>query len=727
MRKKAFCGLELEALRIDKQGNLSTKPHPEKLGSPLFNPYFTLDYAEAQLEYTTPKFRSHSKALAFLQNCIAYAHRHHAHFWPLAMPPTLTQSPTIANFGRTLEAAEKELYRKGLKHRYGEKTQLICGLHYNFSFEEKISSESYLNVIRHFIENTWLFVYLFGASPQCDPTYHDQPYPHATSLRMSKLGYHSPSQCSPGLDYTTYSHYLASFEQELTTHSACYENIKEQLNSNILQSESELYTPIRAKGNVYCQNTTLEALKKCGIHYLEVRTLDLNPLCDQLIHPLDLDFLEQVLIHFESLPPHTLSKNARNNQHLIALYGRQPDVKLVDGRSFKEAALNLLNGMPQTKAVKFQKAKVNDVTLTYSHQIAQHDHMAYGLQRAQELSSHYQNFPYDEKLETIAHQSLQEEAKATFTLPGYATLEISTQCLIREALKRKIDVKVLDEEENFIQLNGEIVKEATKTGRDNYITPLIMENKHVSKILLTEKGVEVPIGGAFSSLTTALNAYPQFAAKKMVVKPNTTNFGIGVRFIEPNDPTRYEVAVKEGLTHSKSVIVEEFITGKEYRFIVIGNKVEGIIERIPANVTGNGVDPISTLVRQKNRDPLNYKDKKIAIRLGKVEKAFLAEQGLTFDSIPKLNETIYLRENTNVSTGGDCIDRTDEIDQKFHQIAVNAAHAVDAKLCGVDMVINGDTYSIIEINFNPMLMSHEFPTYGTSRPVAAKLLDFLGL
>ena len=102
-------------------------------------------------------------------------------------------------------------------------------------------------------------------------------------------------------------------------------------------------------------------------------------------------------------------------------------------------------------------------------------------------------------------------------------------------------------------------------------------------------------------------------------------------------------------------------------------------------------------------------------------------------SIPDNSETVYLRENSNISTGGDSVDYTDEISQHYKDIAVKSAEVVGAVICGVDMVI-GDrnsppkpsNYAIIELNFNPALHIHDFPYSGKNRQVEKKVLDLLG-
>jgi glutamate--cysteine ligase len=113
--------------------------------------------------------------------------------------------------------------------------------------------------------------------------------------------------------------------------------------------------------------------------------------------------------------------------------------------------------------------------------------------------------------------------------------------------------------------------------------------------------------------------------------------------------------------------------------------------------------------------------------------AFLSEQDKSIATIPEPGETVYLRENSNISTGGDSIDFTDDIIADYKAIAVAAAQAVGAKICGADIIIedihktpDDQNYSIIELNFNPALHIHNYPFVGENRHVDEKVLDLLG-
>jgi glutamate--cysteine ligase len=323
----------------------------------------------------------------------------------------------------------------------------------------------------------------------------------------------------------------------------------------------------------------------------------------------------------------------------------------------------------------------------------------------------------------------------------HETLELSTQALIAEAERRGISVEVIDAHDNFIALRRdgrtEYVKQATRTSADTYISALLMENKQVTKHVLHAAGLAVPDGRHYRDVAAALADASVWRGRRVVVKPNTTNFGEGVAILGPDArPEAYAAAVETAFTLDSSVLVEEFVEGREFRFLVIGGKTRAVLHRVPANVTGDGRSTIRELVAIKNRHPFRgegYRKPLEKIRLDEVETAFLAAQGLTAESVPAADSTVYLRRNSNISTGGDSIDYTDTMPAVYRRHAERATAAVGANICGLDMIIpnleaTGEDapYSILELNFNPALHIHDYPATGENRHVERHVLDAIG-
>lgn len=150
---------------------------------------------------------------------------------------------------------------------------------------------------------------------------------------------------------------------------------------------------------------------------------------------------------------------------------------------------------------------------------------------------------------------------------------------------------------------------------------------------------------------------------------------------------------------------------------------------------GDGVHTIEQLVHVKNKDLLRghgYKTPLEKIQLGEAETMFLKNHNHQWSEIPSLGQVVYLRENSNISTGGDSLDFTDEIPESYKRLAIESAKAAGATFCGVDMMIDDITseatdsnYSIIEINFNPAIHIHCYPYKGENRKADKKILDLL--
>jgi D-alanine-D-alanine ligase-like ATP-grasp enzyme len=327
------------------------------------------------------------------------------------------------------------------------------------------------------------------------------------------------------------------------------------------------------------------------------------------------------------------------------------------------------------------------------------------------------------------------------SLMNLEILELSTQVLIAEARRRNVEVEILDPDDNFIALHREgrteYVKQATRTSADTYISALLMENKEVTKKVLRAAGLRVPAGGKYHSLAAALAEYGNHRDQKIVVKPNSTNFGEGVAILESGvEPSEYRTALEVAFGLDTSVLVEEFVPGREFRFLVIGGQTRAVLHRMPANVRGDGRMTIRGLVAAKNLHPHrgeNYRKPLERIRLDAVELDFLSGQDLTPDSIPDADRVVFLRKNSNISTGGDSIDFTDTMPAVYRQWAEQATAAVRAAICGLDMIIPDiaaegpdAAYSILELNFNPALHIHDFPAEGKNRHVERHILDLLG-
>lgn len=791
--KQSLHGLEKECLRVIPCGGLSMNPHPEHLGSALMHPFISTDFSEAQLELIAPPFTSEEAVFNFM-TCLhryLYLRLGEEALWPFSAPCRLENNIPIARYGSSVFAHEKELYRRGLHYRYGSEMQALSGVHYNFSFSDKLvallgdPSEVYLGTARNYLRYGWLVTYLYGASPVYDASFFDAlpegietlsnrtvGGQYATSLRMSQHGYYSKLQTQVGVSYDSLTAYIRDLEYAISTPSAVWAEIAKgnQINDHIIQIEAEHYSRIRPKPPPNFRLRPVEALKEQGIRYVEVRGLDLDPFASVGITADTMMFLHMFLILCtlkESRPLNTEEqKHLTTNQNLVAMEGRRPLLKMQfngQKRELKTWAFKLLTEMEPiatlldqtfdssrySAVLQDQRVKVDDPDKTPSaavlEQSLQSSFCDYGSSLAREYreSEIGKGCPdaFLEKLDLLAKDSLEKqhllEQHDDFILKGYEDLELSTQAILREAFKRGVEVDALDRRKHLFRLKKgdhvEIIKNGTMTSRDSLISYFLMENKEASKKILAERGLSVPKGGLFTRLEDAVAAFETFGDRKVVVKPNETNYGIGVTTVEAHSRECFNKALHHAFRFGDEVMIEEFIKGDEYRFLVIDKKIVAVCKRIPANIVGDGLHTVAQLIEQKNRDPKAYKVPKYSLRMGEEERLVLGRQGLNFESIPSEGARIFIRDNSNVSTGGDSIDFTDSLHKGYVQIAIEAAEAVQAVFCGVDMMIQDphgdptdDNYGIIEVNFNPALWIHRYPTEGSKQYVEKAVLDALG-
>ncbi|ELC8372390.1 bifunctional glutamate--cysteine ligase GshA/glutathione synthetase GshB [Clostridium perfringens] len=754
---KANFGLEKENVRVTERGNLALTPHPKAFGDREKNAYIKTDFSESQLEMVTPVCNTLEEVYSFICNLnkvVSLEIMKNGEFlWPQSNPPILPREEEIPI--AKLSNREDELYRENLSYKYGKKKQVISGIHYNFSFKEEFikllykelkvekdfrefKDDIYLRMARNFQKYHWLLIYLTGASPVFHESYIEEIKEEGeklgedsyyikddTSLRNSSYGYKNKKDY-----YVSYN----SIEEYAS-------DIKNLVKDKEIQSIKEYYNPIRLKS--LGSEDMLESLLHKGIDYLEVRLLDLDPLSIQGVSKETLYLLHLFMIY-------TLLKENKEitykdqeeffkNHDMVALKGRNEEAVIYENGVpvlLKDKGREILSEMDEIVEILFSNNEEFKNVIKRALEKINNPHDTISEKLIKDIKEEgYINFHM-----RLAKNYLNNFKNKEFNLVGYEDLELSTQILILDAIKRGIEFNMMDRLENFISLSDgekvEYVKQATKTSKDSYITALIMENKLVTKDILRENNIRVPKGKDYDNIDEAKKDFRLFKDEKIVIKPKSTNFGLGIS-IFPGEYSRedYDKAVEIAFREDSSILIEEFMTGKEYRFLVIGEEVVGILHREPANVIGNGESTIEELVSEKNKDPLRgkgYKTPLEKIKLGEIEEMFLKNQGLSFKYIPKNGEKIYLRENSNISTGGDSIDFTDKIHPSYKEVALKSAKAVKALICGVDMVIDNieeeakeKNHGIIELNFNPAIHIHCFPYKGENRKAGEKILDLL--
>jgi len=426
-------GIEREALRILEEGKLAETKHAIMLGSALTHPNITTDYSETLMEFITPVSYSIDEALGQLRDVQKYTFSQIGEelLWPMSMPCFVNDEEkiAIADYGTSNIGKMKSTYRQGLKNRYGSMMQVIAGIHFNFSFPEAFwqqmkslegnqdslqdyISAKYFALLRNYKRFCWLIPYLYGSSPAiCSSFLQNKettlPFKksksgylyleHATSLRMSDLGYTNSEQSSLHICYNDLAGYVAGVKEAINLSSEKFAKIGvkvdgkyQQLNANVLQIENELYAPVRPKQVAKSGEKPTDALLERGVEYIEVRALDVNPFVDTGISEEQIRFLDVFLTYCLFADSAELSCDAQNtleeNMDDVVTRGRDPELKLNDNgkqRSISCWGREIFDGLAEVakvldkaystdryqEAIAFESAKIDDSALTPSAKI----------------------------------------------------------------------------------------------------------------------------------------------------------------------------------------------------------------------------------------------------------------------------------------------------------------------------------------------------------------------
>lgn len=193
----------------------------------------------------------------------------------------------------------------------------------------------------------------------------------------------------------------------------------------------------------------------------------------------------------------------------------------------------------------------------------------------------------------------------------------------------------------------------------------------------------------------------------LIVKPNDGSQGNGVALV--HNKSDFYRAMREIFKHHKIALVEEYKKGTDYRVVVLDDKVISAYKRIPLSVIGDGRSSIKELLNKKQKH-FNKMERDTRIKMDDPRiKVKLREQGFTTRSVPSKGERVQLLDNANLSSGGDSVDVTGEVHPEFKKVAINLTRDMGLRLCGVDLMIDGDikdvpkNYWILEINSAPGL------------------------
>lgn len=311
----------------------------------------------------------------------------------------------------------------------------------------------------------------------------------------------------------------------------------------------------------------------------------------------------------------------------------------------------------------------------------------------------------------------------------------STASIVEEAEDRGIPHIRLNDE-SLVQLGYGIhqrIIQATVTCKTNFIATDIAGDKNISKKILESMGIPVPRGYKIFSedeIEDSINS----VGFPVAIKPLDSNHGKGIT-ANVNYMEEAIEAFHSAKKYSDAVIIEKFLSGKDFRALVINNKLVAVAERTPASIIGDGKSTIKDLIEQINSDPRRgYGHERILtqITIDNMAMRLIELKGYTLDTVLREGEICLLKSTANISTGGTAIDRTDEVHPDNIFLFERIARIIGLDIAGIDVVAPDVSTSllkngggVVEVNAAPGFRMHLAPSEGIARNVAEPVVSML--
>ena len=311
----------------------------------------------------------------------------------------------------------------------------------------------------------------------------------------------------------------------------------------------------------------------------------------------------------------------------------------------------------------------------------------------------------------------------------------STGSIVEEAVARNIPWIRLGRN-SLVQLGYGINQQrfqATITGKTSSIAVDIACNKELTKKMLDDAAIPVPTGDLVTD-EEGLESVIRKIGYPIVLKPLDGNHGKGSS-INVNDWEAAKIGLQHAQNYGPKVIVERYITGYDFRVLVINHKMVAAARRVPAHIVGDGEKNIQQLIDKENLDPrrgYGHENVLTEISVDKDTNELLEKLNYTLENIPQKGEIVYLKSTANLSTGGTSIDVTDMIHPENITMCERISKIIGLDVCGVDIMAENLTQplkesggAILEVNAAPGFRMHLAPSEGLPRNVAAPVVDML--
>lgn len=312
----------------------------------------------------------------------------------------------------------------------------------------------------------------------------------------------------------------------------------------------------------------------------------------------------------------------------------------------------------------------------------------------------------------------------------------STMSIVNEAKRKKIPYRGMDRGSLILLGQGskqKLIRASMTSDTSNWGVETASD-KEETKRILAKAYIPVPDGDVCTTEEGLLEIIQELGFP-LVVKPIDGNHGRGITTnITSLDQAKTAFAIAK--TVSSEIIVEKYISGDDYRFLLINYKLAAVAKRTPAMVMGDGVSSIQQLIDQVNADPNRgegHEKVMTTVKIDEVTTNILKGKNLTLDHILPLGEILFLKDTANISTGGTSTDVTDLVHPTNIFIAERIAKLMHLDICGID-VVAGDISvpltqdgngAVIEVNACPGFRMHLNPSKGLARNVAEPVIDML--
>jgi len=331
--------------------------------------------------------------------------------------------------------------------------------------------------------------------------------------------------------------------------------------------------------------------------------------------------------------------------------------------------------------------------------------------------------------------NLEEDIQQLREIREDTRLGPSTGCIVEEAAKKGIPFIRLNKQ-SLVQLGYGIYQKrirATIASTTSNIAVDIACNKEETKMLLEAAEIPVPRGTVVRTIEGLQDAIKKFNYP-LVIKPidgnhgkgNTTNINTEEQALKAFEAAKY---------YGRNVIVEKFITGYDFRALVVNYKFICAALRTPASVKGDGVHDIQWLIDETNKDSrrgFGHEKVLTQITIDDFTWKMLNDLGYTLETVPKKDELVLLKPTANLSTGGTSEDVTDEVHPANIFIFERIARIIGLDICGIDIMgpdlrspINENGGVILEVNAAPGFRMHIEPAVGLARNAAEPVIDML--